>query len=101
MSGSRGDTVTATPELAAIAAVLLPLPSYERMVGAGRVVDEIRDTMTAFAEMRRDAVWELDEAGLTWQEIADLIGVCIQRAHDLGKIPRSPPRRQPARRGAA
>lgn len=84
MSGTTPLGLTMRPESARMLARLPAMQPWERCVAAGRVREELRHTRKALTEVRRVAVLEMRDQGMTWQEIGNMIGMSKQKAHVLG-----------------
>lgn len=63
-----------------IAAISDPV---QRAIAAQEALDDAVDLVAQLSEIRRDAVRELRAQGLTWQEVADLLGIARTRASHL------------------
>ena len=85
MSGATPTTITLRPEITAVFARLTVMQPWERAVAAERLRTELMAARVACTELRRDAAIEMRASGMTWQMIADLLGMSRQKAHELGR----------------
>lgn len=83
MTGKTALTITLEPELAALLNDLAAIPPWERIYAGGRIIEQLKSSMPAVGDLRRAAVRELRDEGLTYGEIADVAGVTPARIHSI------------------
>ena len=84
MGGKRGDRIRARHELRNVVAALEAMPPWERVVGAARIIEDLRVCQAALAAMRRESISEMHREGLSFGDIAQLIGTSQPHAFMLG-----------------
>jgi hypothetical protein len=83
MTGRTVDRMTSAPELAKLIRDLNALPPWERVVASARIVTELRDGSGAIAMVRRAALVELLDGGLSMSEAGDLTGLSASQVHQM------------------